>query len=450
MGVAAAGAEWRPPPEALAKAGPADPWLGWGYQDFSGFCFFCKRYPYENWTSPDPYELGDDSQGRLVVAQVREDGVTLRRFTSVKRSAVAVSGIKAPRGWSVGGFHFGSDDAWYLLLMRANLKEQDGRAVLRIRRYDDRLRLLGEGSLSGGTAQTYRPGVSGSADMAVWRGRLFVHLPQEGYADVGGTHHQWSIVTETDTATMRTRFVTSPASHSFAQFVRATDDALVVGSHGDGSPRGVGVERMREVVVDGVPEWDSSSWTLFGARGGAGDNFTGTTLNGFELAGERALAAGVSVPHARAVKGQTGRSTKQRPNLYLAVTDLGTERTTFRWLTNKSPARTSAIVGQPRLVRLSADRLVLMANISTGSADRNTDYYRRRNKTAYWLLDGHGRTLAKRTWRGQYIPLAQPVLHEDQLVWVGQFRRLGDHAKGGPRLAALDLRNPAAPRQLTR
>ncbi len=436
----ATAARWSPPPEALVQIGASDPWLTPGYGDHSD-CFTCKYYPWSTTTSVETFVNGVDSTGRLVTVQNLYDRIEVRRFslpgTKKVRGIAKAQVLKAPKRWTVGGFHFGEDGNWYLLLGRDNPKEKKGRVTMQVRQYDEALNRLGTAKIKARGPQTHSPFAGGGAAFTMMGDQLLVLMAQTEFAAGDGLHHQAARLLSVDTATMTADYVTRMASHSFAQFIEARDGEFYTAEHGDAYPRAMTVTRFRWDDEDEF--WRERYGNALKLQGRTGNNYTGATLNGFALTSTSALTVGVSVPHRHPVKGVTGFNAKMKPNVYVATTDRDTMKSTFRWMTTFHPKRHKKLVGLPRLIMLDDDRSALLFDVAT----------RKGHTTHYRLLDSTGNTIGRATFPGRFTALSQPVLHDNQLLWVG-LQRDERFDRGGAHLSALDVTDPLRPVQLTR
>lgn len=440
-------ADWKRPSHALAKVGQQAEYRAGGY--YEG-CYDCRGFSARTYSSGDGYASGLDSRGRLVTVARGSDRVTVRRHASPTAKATGARTIKAPKGWTVGGFHLGSDGYWYLALGRENPKEKKNRAVVQVRRYDQSLRLRGTVEVKGGVAAAPGglggisvPFRSGTVAMVVHQGRLWLHLARQEFKHTDGLNHQSAMVMRLDFSTGKAEYVMRNASHSFNQFIVSDGQRLVTVDHGDAYPRGLEVQELHWNDED--PDhsyWDSRSMVPFKFRGKVGANYTGATLNAVTLGSSRVLTAGIAVPHSKAVKGVTGSSRKLWPNVHLTSSDPRTGRSTFRWITTYHPKKTTARVGHLRLTALGKDRFALLYDVTKRGSTKGT--------THYLLIDEQGRTLAHRTFSGAFRALSAPVLQGKRLVWVNEFSKDRHGFDRVTHLSALDVSNPQKPVLLKR
>lgn len=435
-----AAAKWKAPKYALAKVAGAGTQLEPGY----GLpCAACSGFGFNNSSGGDPWATGIDDSGRLVTARLKERSVVVLRHASPTAPATSRKTLTVPKGWSVEGFHFGSDGTWYLASARSNPKESKTRAVVQVRRYSQSLQLMGTITVQGALAKTHVPFRSGNGAMTVHQGALWLLLPETEFKRADKLNHQAAYLLRLDFASGKAEKITRLASHSFGQFIASDGSRLVTAEHGDGYPRAIQVaEHIWSVEYDWAG-WDWRETFPVKFPGRTGDNFTGATLSGLALGSTTSLTTGVSQPQKKSIKGVKGQNRRLKGNVWVGVSNPSTGATSFRWITTNHPKKTKTQVTEPRLVRLAPDRFALVHGSRTKKAGSQ--------RTHYLLLDGQGRTLAKKTFTGEFSPLAQPVLQGSRLVWINQFSSSKtNYRTRGSYLVALDVTTPAEPKRLSR
>lgn len=221
------------------------------------------------------------------------------------------------------------------------------------------------------------------------------------------------------------------SSHSFNQLTAINGDHLVTADHGDAYPRAM----QLGITKDFPSSRSTRSAEVFTLPGRTGDNYTGATLTGLQLGSGRALTTGNSVPNGHPINGVNGSSTSLHRNVYLTSTDLSTLSTTFKWITTLPPSKGATWAEQPRMVKVSDTRFVLLFNVTDGKTDTLN----------YRLIDQNGNVLASKSWKGvPYNSNSQPILVGSQLYWAS----FVGASNGWPKLNYLyqmDLTNLSAP-----
>ena len=351
--------------------------------------------------------------------------------------------LRNPKGWDIVEVYVAPDGNYYELLGRSNPHENNARTVGEVRKYDAQLNLLGTAKIKAGIDDygIYALPAQGASSMMLAGSQLLVHTSRNVYEMSGPIHHEANLALAVDTNTMQvTDFPGVYVSHSFNQLTQVNSGDPVFLDHGDAYPRAVVIS----VVHNSLTYADNGSTTQYNvlAYGGqTGENYTGTTVNGFEVADGRALTTGVSVPHQHPVHGFTGDSGRRfRPNLYLISTDLAAGQSRFRWLTTYDPTAKRHLVSQPDLVPLGGGKFAVLYTVLPPSTSACT--------TPSSAL--RGRCSPRRTWKGkQYNAMAQPLRVGHKLLWVGANMTSRTDANGYY-LYGLNVRNPATPSLLRR
>jgi len=444
---ARAGATPVPPKVALTQLDPSS--ATWrDYADTNNGCAWCggSRYLFNDWSEfgygGHPF-LGTDSAGRLVSVVANGDRIRRSVYDPVTYKRVSYRYVDVP-GWDVVGALVEPDGSIFVLLggyAGWNYAESDTKIVAVVRKFDSTLALKGTARIKGGTSPNGLLGVPsfniGPASLVRVGEHLIIHTSRQMYATDDGLHHQSNVTFDVNLSNWTVVDAEGPySSHSFRQFVRKNGADLVFMDHGDAYPRALQVGNVRNYVTE--PELHSDQF--FGFVGAVGDNFTGTTLNGFEVSPTTALATGVSVPHYRPFSSVKGRSRDYRANAYLTTTNLTTMATTFRWLTTYNPLNSARSVGQPVLLKLADDRFAVLYQVTIDG----------RRDLVYRYLAADGSTLATKTWVGRSFPLVgQPVVIGTKAFFATSFPD-GSADGASMFLFGLNLTNPAAPTLLSR
>lgn len=440
----AASAAWTPkaasqasslPPGALASLGFSGEEAGYSLN--SG-CFSCFG---GRWNSPSfgfnfdanaatsPFVLVPGPSGDILAFQeITEHGFSNPDYGDVRVLTLARDGTKItaerriPMGaWDwTGGVAVSPDGRILLLVWRYNESDAPGFTVAEIRTYGADLTLLDRVPIRAGIDDFGIGSVgdfSGDPSMLVSEDTLVVHSSREIFRRPGEyRRHQANLTVALDLRTQELRQLQTHVGHSFSQYARRLDGDLVLLDHGDGYPRASTIR-----VIHGfyeTPAGDEKPDGVFDVipiPGKTGDPVTGMTVSGLEVGGGRALTTGISVPHGRSVAGVTGSSTRLVGNVYLTSTDLATGRTSFRWVTEIDPASKTTRAGEPRLVKISADRYALLFTVYSKS---------RAPRMEYRLLDSTGKVQATHAWQNRnFAPVSQPVMAGNRLLWAGRSQR---------------------------
>ncbi len=235
------------------------------------------------------YYTIDNGDGTVSVLVVGSDAITVERFNadgSLSSSKTIEKELPTFGAFLDSGNHF------YLAFGQDNDKEEDGREVWRIVRYDREWNRLGSASVNGGDSYTTAPFTAAVSRMAVsGDGKtLALHAARQRYTTPDdGLRHQSNVTITVSTDGMEVlsvseKFPGNHVSHSFGQFVRFDGAEMVTVDHGDAYPRAF-------VLHD-----DAQKAELLKIAGNVGDNVTNAIGSGFEISRDGYLFLGCSGP----------------------------------------------------------------------------------------------------------------------------------------------------------
>ena len=150
-----------------------------------------------------------------------------------------------------------------------------------------------------------------------------------------------------------------------------------------------------------------SSETPFYFLGETGDNFTGASLNGFEVTKNNIIVAGVAQPHNYKIKGTKGFE-RYSKNLFVTITSRKTGKSTVKWLTKLDPKKKKEAAGV-WMKKLTDDRLALIYFIRNNDTDKSTFYY--------MVIDENGKKIYKKTLKGVTTPSTRDLILKDGRIW---------------------------------
>lgn len=259
-----------------------------------------------------------------------------------------------------GGFYSGKEYN-YLVFGCTNLEEDDNAEVVRIVKYSKLWERLGSTSVYG--ANTTIPFRAGSLRMTELNGVLYVFTSHEMYTNPeDGLNHQANMMflvdQETDELIKSYHEVSHPyfgsyayTSHSFNQFIETDGYCIYTVDHGDAYPRSI-------VLGSSNPEY-MRDYTRFDVidlnkTGTLGENWTGTTVGGFELTDNNCIIAGNVVNYE-----DYDVNPDDTRNIYVAVTAKDFSSSAVKRLTNYS-ADSEISVSNPHLVKINNTKLLVI------------------------------------------------------------------------------------------
>lgn len=298
-----------------------------------------------------------------------------------------------------GGF-YATDENYFVLSGQTNYNEDDSVEVYRITKYDKNWNRLGSGGLYG--ANTYIPFDAGSARMTVSGKYLLVRTCHEMYKTDDGYHHQANVTFQfdidnvkiTDSFTSIMNASVGYASHSFNQFIQVENNKIVAVDHGDAYPRAISLFEYSSDISDGTFNSVCSYNNVVEIPGGIGDNYTGTSVGGFEISDTSYLIAGNYINFDDYENSETR-------NIFISATSKETGKNTVNTITGYGETDISA--STPHLVKIKDNRFLLM--------------WSRKSKVYYTEIDDNGNRVSKIYNMNGNLSDCEPVVINGKIVW---------------------------------
>lgn len=263
----------------------------------------------------------------------------------------------------------------------------------RVTKYDLEWNRLGSCGLY--DCDTYAPYHAGSARIDKLDGKLIVRTCHKMYLRSDGYRHQanFTLLVDIEAMTMTGTTTLAYASHSFNQYIKTEDGYIITVDHGDAYPRSVYLNVSKQ---SGSYFSKKISANVLEIAGDDGNNYTGVTVGGLEIAQNTYLTAIASVK-----QDENYNKTKTK-NIYVAVTDKTSGETVLKQFTSFEDGETGAAT--PQLVKLENDRFGLMW--------METDVVK------YVLIDGNGNSLTEiAELSGTTLTDCQPLAVDGKAVW---------------------------------
>ena len=300
-------------------------------------------------------ELGDGTLERveysfhtqkLIVEDYSADAKTLRSSRTLTMELPVFGGFFSGQSYN------------FVVFGQENLSEDNSREVMRVVKFSKSWERVASASVYG--ANTYIPFDAGSLRMAESGSTLYIHTCHKMYAD-NCIHHQANMsyrVNEQTMSVVESNFDvtniywTGYVSHSFNQFVRTDGNYLYRVDHGDANPRAISLTKVSNTAIK-----DNVKVALpvdLGNTGAKGNNATGVSVGGFELASDSCLIAFNAVDY-----NKPGVSPDSVRNIYISRTDKNLSSTSVTKFTDFDD-NSGVKVNTPQLVRLDGNRFLLM------------------------------------------------------------------------------------------
>jgi len=308
-----------------------------------------------------------------------------------------------------GGFYQGKDGNFYIVCGQENSECSRTKSVLKVLKYDQNWKLIGSTDIYGSATNVYEgiqlPFRSGNCRMDMKDNLLIIHMSRLMFPASDGISHQGNITFIIDVNTMKeVKNIPIPyVSHSFNQFVKYDNDNMLYIDHGDAYPRSICATLVKK-------NGQVKELELFKFHSGVGHyNYTGAMLSGLGIGLKNNIIVGMAQPHDYEIDGITGYGNDLAYNIYQIIIDKDLNKSTFKWITQYNPKKTTKVVNEPRLVKISDNRFAVIFSEEDNGIDT----------LQYRLIDDNGNILASHSYRGIHFPASSdPIIVDNNIVWV--------------------------------
>ena len=367
-----------------------------------------------NWASTVKSNLTELSDGRYERVEWVSDALYVEHYSDSYRfldAAKITASTYTPTGATqvVWGGYFTGSQFNFVVTGQSNDNDSDSIVVMRVTKYSKNWNYLGNVEYSG--INTYDPFSGGSLRMTEMNGELWIRTCHEMYKTSDGYHHQANMtfriresdLSKIDSETNVWNFDSSPmgyVSHSFNQFIVSTGSKIYSADHGDAYPRAI-------VAKDITPGGSKQAYYFINFKGQTGNNYTGSTLNGFETAnnGASLIAAGTITDQNKAYSGGSSGA----KNIWIGVAPTDGSQVSIKYLTNyEFDGNTTAT--DPALIKINENRF--LALWSTTATNDSTH-----GPVQYVFIDGQGNTVSPVYNMNGALSNCQPIVAGDNVVW---------------------------------
>ena len=244
---------------------------------------------------------------------------------------------------------------------------------------------------------------AGNSDMTIVGDYLIVHA---GRGRLDG--HQSNTTFVVNKNTMQAVYVTGAfgtdhVSHSFSQFIRSYGNQVLMVDHGDAYPRGI-VFQTYQMDSSGSPFQNLRQLSLFDIKGEIGQNYTGVTVDGFELGSANHVVAGTSIPHDRFVSDAAFAAYEGGNNVFVILINKDLQSSSVKWLTSYSNVEVSNL----EMVKINENRFLLLY----GTKDTNDNC-----ATCYMIIDSNGTVQSSGSIPKTFYCTSEPSVNGNIITW---------------------------------
>ncbi len=331
-----------------------------------------------------------------------------------------------------GGVHF-SDKYNFIIFLQNNTTEYDDREVVRVVRYDKNWNAIDSASLYGENTNTANS--SSNVGITEKNGILYLKTSHRMYKSDDGANHQASMSFALDMTTMQfTEKMTKMSykengyvSHSFAEFLTASDEEVFQVDLGDAFPRAIVLFRGSK-IASGLKYAN-----LFEIPGTTGNNKTGISLGGIEYTSVTTSSAIISSSSAittptttqnnvivagrivQEFNAESHKTDTHERDIFVTVANLNDNGTiTGNGLINiTNYKRADGIkVTTPKLVKVTDDKLILLWR-----EYRGTETLSATSTLKYVAIDNNGNKISEIMTATGLLSDVQPVVNGNEILW---------------------------------
>lgn len=357
----------------------------------------------QNWANPVKCHTISDAKGNMTamysIWNGSEQSLNIDKFSS-SGTKLSHKSVSVP-GKTWGGSVFQAEDGCHYIATG-----NDGNTAFYISKYSADWKPQGTASIRKDESYTTTAFDAGNCDMTMIGKMLIVHA-----ARLRRDGHQSNTTFYIDTASMKPTYITGDygfdhVSHSFSQFVRSSGNQLFMVDHGDAYPRSVYLQSYEtQQTEEGLTQKSGQSLSLMDIWGNTGANYTGTTVDGFELGSRGHIVAGTSVPHQKFTSQKQFEDYEGCNNVYVAVVNKDLKTSHLKWLTSYGK---EVRIRNLELIKINDDRFVLLYGL-----ERNGEM----ESTCCMEVDSAGTVLQTSSLEKPFYCTSEPSISEDVLTW---------------------------------
>jgi len=359
---------------------------------------------YSRWASPVQSYLTTASDNRLMLVQAGAgvNGVAVVYYDNAYNFQ---SSRVIPQELPIFGAFYETESYYFLLTGQENPTQDASVEVYRITKYDKSWNRISSAGLY--DCNTTVPFDAGSARMAQDGKYLLIHTCHEMYQSSDGRNHQANVtiqvdmdsMTITDSLTAVSNSGAGYVSHSFNQFIQLENHKIVTLDHGDAYPRSAVILKYNTDITGGTFRgYGCKAVNVLEFPGAVGENATGATLGGFEIAENYYLVAGNSVKQDDENLSRTTR------NVFVAAVDKDASDAggvQMHWLTDY--AEGDGTTSTPVLVKISSEKYMVL--------------WSREDVVSYTLIDGAGNRIGDIYQTEGKLSDCVPLVAGNKVIW---------------------------------
>lgn len=300
-----------------------------------------------------------------------------------------------------GGFYSGASYN-YLIFGQDNPSANNSQEVIRVVKYTKNWTRVGCCAVN--NCNTLRPFDGGNLDFAEYGNFLYIRCSHITYQ---GTQGNLTISYKANTNTITdTQSVAVQTQGSFAntgaQYIDVTGGIITTVDDCKASPYAVTFSKYNTAAGNDIFRSTAATASCLGSVGAINGATSYFTVGGFESSSQSLLAVGTTTP----LDG-----TAANRNVYVAVMPrsyVASNQVKISYMTGYATGSVNSCE-TPFLVKLSADRFMILWETRSGSSDLE--------KVSYVLIDGNGNKLSNVQSIDGCLSDCQPITYNGQVIW---------------------------------
>lgn len=373
----------------------------------------------DDWTTPDQnvVTVNDDNTLSIIYSVSGKDTQTMHVVkTGLTGKRISEQQVQLP-GKTWGGIYRpddgyvyiatgnGSDAKWYFTKLTTDYS------------------IVATAKVTGDISYT-KSALDTGCDMVKWNKYLIVRSSK-----IRTDSHQSNITFIIDTKSMKVvdkndyEWGWAYTSHSFNQIIKKDSKrGIFMVDHGDGHPRAINFNYAKLYVdKNGKARLDvNDNMSLLDIKGKVGMNYTGTTLDAFEIGQNNDIAIGTSIHHDTITEAQFETEAYSSPDadgnshlpidIYVSLVNKDHKSSQLKWITSYSK---DDRVGVMRAIKKNDNEFVLVYGLRHYLNSKKYECY-----TCYMTIDSDGNVLSEGKVKEPFYDTSLPVLVGNELMWT--------------------------------
>ncbi|MCI8378456.1 MAG: fibronectin type III domain-containing protein [Lachnospiraceae bacterium] len=288
----------------------------------------------------------------------------------------------------------------------------DGDFAFYVMKYSSEWDLLGMASVTKEQSYTANAFQGGNSDMTMAGDFLILHAARKRMDTHQSNTTIWIDSKSMQPVDVPKEYGDTHVSHSFSQFVRYDGNRIIMIDQGDAYPRGISMITQLPVLEDKdtIENLLMKFWILDEEEDNMMlVNYTGVTVDGFELGSKHHIVVGTSIPHDRFTSGQEYNDYVGGRNVYVILIDKDLKSSKLKWLTS---CPSNLWVGQElELIKIDENQFLILYKMGNKDAKESGE------STHYMLINSDGDIKKSGEIPKSFYNTSEPSFDGKVLTW---------------------------------